>query len=85
MFGSAGGQIRTGRYIKYAQTIPNSHSLAGMNSPRAFGPPHNKFLAAMANLVGAPVQNVGMTSVHGPKWTASPVDCSGALPRLTSG
>jgi hypothetical protein len=84
IFGSGGGMITPGRYIKYAQNNPNPW---GRNYYNEYtGTAHSKLLVSLAQGFGLEMNDFGAATVPGeaPHVANSnrDVELSGPLPRL---
>ena len=75
----AGGSsfVAPGRYVRWRPT----HVVAGPWGEEWQGPPHNRLLVSIARAMGVDVDQVGVASV--PLKDGSPLDCTGALDRLS--
>lgn len=74
--GNVNGYFKTGQYVHYAETLPNTAQYDG----RTQGPPHNKYLVTVANAFGVNTNSVGEKSMQARNGTN--IDCTGALPEL---
>ncbi len=76
--GSGGGVLPTGRYIRYAPTTPIASTWLGGTD--RVGPPHNKFLVSLAQMMGLDINSVGLTGIYGDG--GAEIDLTGPLPGL---
>lgn len=83
LFGSGAGIVKPGRYIKYAQNIPNPY---GRNSGNEFvGPAHSRLLVAILQGFGIEIDYLGAPNLPGEAphvGAKATVELSGPLPRL---
>jgi hypothetical protein len=81
MFGSGGGMVTPGRYIKYPINLPRPSSPYGFDTDvNAFsGYPHSRLLVSILQGFGLDVDYLGAPSLEGYSGT---IDLSGPLPRL---
>jgi hypothetical protein len=83
MFGSGAGLVKPGRYIKYAENIPNPY---GRNVGNEFvGPAHSRLLVAILQGFGLDIDYLGAPSLPGKaphSGVEGTCELSGPLPRL---
>jgi hypothetical protein len=85
MAGSCGGYFRTGRYVSYAQDLPNPHEHPdwGDKASRPIGLGHSHLLISLMQAMGLSNNTIGSTSVVTRDGKNTTIDLTGPLPRLT--
>ncbi len=62
MLGGFGGAFRSGRYIRFPRTVPDT----GINSMGPYiGKPHNHLLVSLAQAMGLPMEDTGLKEIYG--------------------
>jgi hypothetical protein len=84
LFGSGGGMVTPGRYIKYAQNNPNPWNRNYHNEYT--GTAHSKLLVSIAQGFGLELDDFGASTVPGEaphvSGSAKTLELGGPLPRL---
>lgn len=86
MAGSCGGKFRVGRYMSYAQDIPNPVEHPEWEPNANFpliGPGHSHLYVSLMQAMGLPNNEIGMTSVQTRDAAARTISLTGPLDRLT--
>ncbi len=83
--GACGGAFRTGRYLSYAQNLPNPHEHPdwGASAQRPIGLGHSHLLVSLMQAMGLPDSEIGLTSVVTRDGKNQTIDLTGPLPRLS--
>ena len=88
VFGGARSPFKLGRYIQFAQTVPQPDAPVGSgisgNVSSLWGPPHNYLLVSLAQAMGLPDTAVGERSLRcrWPDGAAVNVGLTGRLEEL---
>lgn len=82
--GRAGGALRTGRYLSYANDIPNPFQFPswGAEVRRPIGPGHSHLWISLMQAMGMPNTDIGMRSVVTRDGNNTALDLTGPLARL---
>jgi hypothetical protein len=85
MGGSCAGHFRTGRYLSFAQSLPNpiEHPEWLDASLRMVGPGHSHFLVSLMQAMGLSDNQIGLTNVVTRDGNNTSLDLTGPLPGLT--
>lgn len=83
--GRAGGALKTGRYVSYANDIPNpfEHPNWGAEVRRPIGPGHSHLWVSLMQAMGMSNNSIGSTSVVTRDGNNTTLDLTGPLRRLS--